>query len=586
MLRYASGPACPVVALALRGAFGMAAGVAGSADPLDDAARCFAPDELTAVPREPAAAPGESVAVGDVARFLAVACAWARVGLARSCRAPSTICSYLPRPARVPSTYPVASPAANVSSLILVSLEGASLDSPPWCPRRAALKPVRSPGVTPPAAEFVIVQGDVVRLRERRGWSMGTPVRAGGALILLLVLGPLGACTSDAPAKPPPSPLVTDPTDFSRGPVHPSSSGDAAVSVSTIARHLDIPWGVTFLPDGGALVTERRTLRILKVGPGRAGNGTLTVTPVAKISEATADNEGGLLGIAASPRYALDQTVYIYYTTGVDNRIAKLRLNERPKPIVTGIPRGGIHDGGRLAFGPDGYLYASTGEASHTEGAQQLGSLGGKILRMTVDGRPAPGNPFRGSLVWSYGHRNPEGMAWGADGTMYVSEIGEAVWDELNVIRPGGNYGWPLVEGIGGKPQYVDPIVAWHPEVGVSAGVAVVGDTAIVTCLRGQRIYLVGVGGTPEQQAGSRPTEGGEPDTWGIRWRPGAGVTGRPMEALATQYGRLRTAIAAPDGSVWLTTSNRDGRNPNGPTVEDDRILRLTLHPVAAPGPR
>ncbi|MDG6103599.1 PQQ-dependent sugar dehydrogenase [Dactylosporangium aurantiacum] len=416
---------------------------------------------------------------------------------------------------------------------------------------------------------------------------MGRPVRAGiVALALLLVPAVLGACTSDAPAKPPPSPTVTDPTDFGLGPVDPSASSDAGVSVTTIARHLDIPWGVTFLPDGGALVTERRTLRILKVGPGRAANGTLTVTPVAKISEATADNEGGLLGIAASPRFALDQTVYVYYTTDVDNRIAKLRLNERPRPIVTGIPRGGIHDGGRLAFGPDGYLYASTGDASHTEGAQQLSSLGGKILRMTVDGKPAPGNPFRGSLVWSYGHRNPEGMAWDGTGTMYVAEIGESVWDELNVVRPGGNYGWPLVEGIGGKPQYVDPIVAWHPEVGVSADVAVVGDTAVVTCLRGQRVYLVGVGGAREQQAGSRPTEGGTPDTWGVRWRPGAGVTGRPKEVLATRYGRLRTAIAAPDGSVWLTTSNRDGRNPNGPTVEDDRILRLTLHPLATPGPR
>ncbi|MEV4508521.1 PQQ-dependent sugar dehydrogenase [Dactylosporangium sp. NPDC049525] len=419
---------------------------------------------------------------------------------------------------------------------------------------------------------------------------MGTPVRAGTAVLgLLLVLGTLGGCTSDAPAKPPPSgpPPVTDPTDFRHGPVDPSASGDAAVSVSTVARHLDIPWGVTFLPDGSALVTERRTLRILRIGPKRAANGTLTVSPVAKISEATSDNEGGLLGIAASPRFALDQTVYIYYTTDTDNRIAKLKLNERPKPIVTGIPKGGIHDGGRLAFGPDGYLYASTGEASRTEGAQDLGSLGGKILRMTTDGKPPPGNPFRNSLVWSYGHRNPEGMDWDADGNMYVAEIGEAVWDELNIIKPGGNYGWPNVEGIGGNPKYVDPVVTWHPEVGVSAGVAVLGSTAIITCLRGQRIYLVGVGGVGrEQGAGSRPTEGGEPDTWGVRWRPGAGVTGRPVEALATKYGRLRTAIKAPDGSVWLTTSNRDGRLDKGPSTEDDRILRLTLRPVASPGPR
>ncbi|GAB3850268.1 PQQ-dependent sugar dehydrogenase [Dactylosporangium cerinum] len=418
---------------------------------------------------------------------------------------------------------------------------------------------------------------------------MGTPLRT---VALLLAFGILGGCTSDAPAKPPPSnaPGVVDPTDFSLGPINPSASGDAAVSVSTVARHLDIPWGLTFLPDGSALVTERRTLRILRVGPSRAANGSLTVTPVTKISEATADNEGGLLGIAASPRYALDQTVYIYYTTDIDNRIAKLKPNERPRPIVTGIPRGGIHDGGRLAFGPDGYLYATTGEASLTDAAQDLSNLGGKVLRMTVDGKPPPGNPFHGSLVWSYGHRNPEGMDWDAAGNMYVAEIGQAVWDELNVIRPGGNYGWPRVEGIGNNPKYIDPVVAWHPEVGVSAGVAVLGGTAIVTCLRGQRIYLVGVEGVgkqeAEQQAGSRPSEGAGPDTLGVRWRPSAGVTKQPAEALTMKYGRLRTAIKAPDGSVWLTTSNRDGRNPSGPTVEDDRILRLTLRPVAAPGPR
>lgn len=419
---------------------------------------------------------------------------------------------------------------------------------------------------------------------------MGTALRAGISVVLLL--GLLGGCTSDAPATPPPTatpagiPQVTDPTDFSRGPVDPSAAGDQAVSVGTVARHLDIPWGVTFLPDGSALVTERRTLRILRVGPGRAANGTLTVTPVAKISEATADNEGGLLGIAASPRYALDQTVFIYYTTPADNRIAKLKLDGRPAPIVTGIPRGGIHDGGRLAFGPDGYLYASTGDASRTEAAQHLDSLGGKILRMTTDGKPPPGNPFRGSLVWSYGHRNPEGMDWDADGNLYVAEIGEAVWDELNIVKPGGNYGWPMVEGIGGNPKYIDPVVTWHPEVGVSADVAVLGSTAVITCLRGQRVYLVGLDGTGKQEAGSRPAEGGGPDTPGIRWRPGAGVSKRPVEALATRYGRLRTAIKAPDGSVWLTTSNRDGRNDKGPSTEDDRILRLTLHPVASPGPR
>ncbi|GAA2633294.1 PQQ-dependent sugar dehydrogenase [Dactylosporangium fulvum] len=406
-----------------------------------------------------------------------------------------------------------------------------------------------------------------------RGW-------VGGALSAVLALSPVAGCApgpaaGPGPARSPPSSAPgPDPTDLSPGPDDPSTRGDALVSVTTQARHLDIPWGVTFLPDGGALVTERRTARILKVGPGRQRDGELTVSVVATVTEANADTEGGLLGIAASPSYADDRTVFVYYSTTTDNRIAKLRLSGGPRPIVTGIPSGGVHNGGRLAFGPDGYLYASTGDASRNENAQHLDSLGGKILRMTPDGRPAPGNPFPGSLVWSYGHRNPEGMAWDSRGTMFVAEIGEAVWDELNVVRPGRNYGWPAVEGIGGDPRYTDPVVAWHPEVGVSAGVAIAGRTAVVTCLRGQRVYLVPLGGGTASGAGGRRVEG---DASGVRWRTGAGVAGHPVEALDARYGRLRTAIRAPDGSIWLSTSNRDGRNDRGPALDDDRILRLRL---------
>ncbi|WP_433090227.1 PQQ-dependent sugar dehydrogenase [Dactylosporangium sp. CA-052675] len=393
--------------------------------------------------------------------------------------------------------------------------------------------------------------------------TVGPVRRAGIALLSVCVLA---GCSSPAGAEGKPLPPI-NPTDFHHGAADPSGGADERVSVSTVARHLDVPWGLSFLPDGSALVTERRTLRILHVTPAGA------VTPVARIGEANSDNEGGLLGIAVSPGYKKDRTVYIYYTTKVDNRIARLKLDgrARPQPIVTGIPRGGIHDGGRLAFGPDGYLYATTGEASRTEAAQRLDILGGKILRMTTDGRPPPGNPFPRSLVWSYGHRNPEGLAWDANGVMYSSEIGQAVWDELNVIRPGGDYGWPAVEGIGNNPRYVDPVVVWHPEVGVAAGVAITGTTAIVTCLRGQRIYLVPLGRSPVVASSFS-------DTASVRWRTGSGVAGRPVEALTERYGRLRAAVTAPDGSVWMTTSNHDGRKPGGPDPDDDRVLRLTLH--------
>jgi glucose/arabinose dehydrogenase len=400
----------------------------------------------------------------------------------------------------------------------------------------------------------------------------------------------LGAFISDrvlqAAGAPQTASGIPEPTDFNHGPADKSPRGDKLVSVTTLARNLDVPWGVTFLPDGSALVTERRTLRLLKVGPERRTNGDLVVTPVATITEANSDNEGGLLGIAASPNFALDQTVFLFYTTKVDNRIAKFRLGGRPQPIVTGIPHSSTHDGGRLAFGPDGSLYASTGDASRAEHSQHIDDLGGKILRMTTDGKPAQGNPFDNSLVWSYGHRNPEGMAWDAEGRMYVAEIGEAVWDELNVIQPGKNYGWPKVEGIANDARYVDPIVAWHPEVGVSAGVAIQGTTAVVTCLRGQRIYLVKLSDAVAGGINSRRVEGGGVDTPNIRWRPDAGVAGPPIEALTTKYGRLRTAIKAPDGSIWLTTSNRDGRKENGPAREDDRILRLTPRGPTSPSGR
>ncbi|MFI5910813.1 PQQ-dependent sugar dehydrogenase [Dactylosporangium sp. NPDC051541] len=386
--------------------------------------------------------------------------------------------------------------------------------------------------------------------------------RTGIALLTLCLLAGCSPARAAGRDLPP-----INPTDFRHAPADPSGGADARLSTATIAKHLDVPWGLAFLPGGDALLTERRTLRILRVTP------TGTVTPLLRVGEATSDNEGGLLGIAVSPRYKSNHVVFVFYTTAVDNRIAKLRLDghSRPQPIVTGIPKGGIHDGGRLAFGPDGYLYATTGDASHTEAAQNLGSLGGKILRMTEDGRPPPGNPFPRSLVWSYGHRNPEGLAWDEHGTLYSAEIGEAVWDELNIIRPGANYGWPVVEGIGGNPRYVDPVVAWHPEVGVSAGVAVVGSTAVVTCLRGQRIYLVPLGRAPA------PSASATTDSAPVQWRTGVGVAAKPLEAMTERYGRLRTAVTAPDGSVWITTSNRDGRNEKGPAPDDDRLLRLTF---------
>jgi glucose/arabinose dehydrogenase len=269
---------------------------------------------------------------------------------------------------------------------------------------------------------------------------------------------------------------------------------------------------------------------------------------VALLPEVQTGGEGGLMGIAVSPRYAVDGWVYVYYTAERENLVVRFRLGQQPETVLAGIPRGEFHNGGRIAFGPDAMLYIGTGETFETrEIAQDVDSLGGKILRVTPEGKPAPGNPFPGSPVWSLGHRNVQGLAWDAKRRMYASEFGEDRFDELNLIEPGRNYGWPVVEGRSDDPRFTDPIVTWAPADASPSGIAVHGSYVYVACLRGQRLYRVRL------------------DT----------LVAEPM--LVGRYGRLRSVTVAADGSLWLTTSNHGGPEPAGP--EDDRILRLTLSP-------
>jgi len=269
------------------------------------------------------------------------------------------------------------------------------------------------------------------------------------------------------------------------------------------------------------------------------------VREVQRITEAQPRGEGGLLGIAVSPAYATDGWVYVYYTTADDNRIARFRLGERPQPILTGIPRAGNHDGGRIAFGPDGMLYAGTGDAASPQRAQDRANLGGKILRLTPEGRPAPGNPFGDSPVWSLGHRNVQGLAWDSGGQLFASEFGQNRYDELNRIEAGKNYGWPEVEGTGGDRRFVDPVATWATSDASPSGIAILGDRVYLACLRGQKLYRIG-------------------------------RDGRSAEILFDgRYGRLRHVTVAPDGSLWLLTSNRDGRG--SPSSDDDRILTVRL---------
>ncbi|MGN9841058.1 PQQ-dependent sugar dehydrogenase [Nonomuraea sp. H19] len=305
---------------------------------------------------------------------------------------------------------------------------------------------------------------------------------------------------------------------------------------------LRVPWGLAFLPDGSALVSERGTARILRVRPGQAPVQVATVNGVA------ASGEGGLLGIAVSPTYAQDQWVYAYFTSSSDNRLVRFRLSapQTQNVVFSGVPKSTIHNGGRIAFGPDGLLYVATGDAANTANAQNLGTPAGKILRMTPDGGIPPGNPFAGSRVYSYGHRNVQGLAWDAQGRLYAAELGQNARDEINQIVAGGNYGWPTCEGVCGNPSFRDPIVTWSTAEASPSGLAYANDTLFTAALRGTRLWTV-------------PLTGG-----------GAGT---PVAELRGAYGRLRAVAVGPDGWLWVTTSNRDGRGT--PVAADDRIIRI-----------
>jgi glucose/arabinose dehydrogenase len=309
-----------------------------------------------------------------------------------------------------------------------------------------------------------------------------------------------------------------------------------------VASGLEAPWGLAFLPDGNALVSERDSGRILQVGPGAQAREVATVPGVA------AGGEGGLLGLAVSPEFERDRLVYAYLSAQEDNRIVRFRLGGGPvEVLLEGIPRAGIHNGGRIAFGPDGMLYAGTGDAAERGNAQDTGSLGGKILRLRPDGGVPADNPDPGSPVWSLGHRNVQGLAWDAQGRLFATEFGQNRVDEINRIEPGGNYGWPEVEGTGGGERYRDPLVTWPTSQASPSGAAIAGDTLYVAALRGERLWSV-------------PLDG-------------AGGTGRPTAVLAGSYGRLRHAAVAEDGALWVLTSNRDGRGD--PAPDDDRVLRF-----------
>lgn len=331
----------------------------------------------------------------------------------------------------------------------------------------------------------------------------------------------------------------------------PTASDQPASTPAPLATGLEAPWSMVYA-QGSLLVSERDSGRIVEILDSGQHQ------EVARVVGVAAQGEGGLLGLA----FLAPDQLYAYSTTESGNRIQQFTVQgttgslslSAPRTLLSALPSASIHNGGRLAVGPDGMLYASVGDAADPQQAQDLQQLGGKILRMAPDGSIPDDNPFSGTYVYSYGHRNVQGMAWSSDGTMYASEFGQNTWDEFNIIEAGGNYGWPLVEGSGGTTdQYTDPIAQWAPSEASPSGIAIVDDTLYVANLRGALLRSVSLD-SPDSQS----------------------------ELLEGEHGRLRDALLSENGDLLVLTSNTDGRG--NPTPQDDQILGIKLVPQSPTG--
>ncbi|MFE2142127.1 PQQ-dependent sugar dehydrogenase [Streptomyces sp. NPDC059456] len=394
----------------------------------------------------------------------------------------------------------------------------------------------------------------------------GTGIRGVLAAFALAGCGALlaaGCAPAGGPgAGPGTSPPRAAPTASAGGPSGSPSGSPAAAAppargsvtvTGEIAKGLESPWGVAPLPGGDLLVASRDKGTISRVAVA-----TGAVTPIGEVPGVAPGGEGGLLGLALSPSFASDKMVYAYFTTESDNRIARMRYDEHrdpgqqlgaPDTVLRGIPKGLIHNGGRIAFGPDKMLYAGTGETGDTGLAQDKKSLGGKILRMTPDGQPVHGNPEADSVVYSYGHRNVQGLAWDKDKRLWASEFGQNTWDELNLIEPGVNYGWPEAEGKAGKPGLRDPVAVWKTDEASPSGIAWAQGSVWMAGLKGERLWRI-------------PLAGPDP-------------VAEPEAFLTGKYGRLRSVVSLGGDRLLLVTSETDGRG--SPEAGDDRILTLTV---------
>jgi glucose/arabinose dehydrogenase len=369
------------------------------------------------------------------------------------------------------------------------------------------------------------------------------------ACLLVLALGAGcggGDGASDGSRQPAP-PARTETAPDTGGDRLARSDGEPRVE--TIATGLAVPWELAFLPDGRALITERPgTVRLL------SRRLKLQAEPLARVDRVEELGEGGLLGLAVDPDFERNRFVYMYRTTADGNEVARFRFQdgrlEEERVVADGIQAAGIHDGGRLRFGPDGRLYFSTGDAASDELAQDQGSLNGKILRLDPDQfRGAGGRPE----VFSLGHRNPQGFDWQPrTGRLVEDEHGPDGDDEVNFLRKGANYGWPDLRGEQTREGFTAPVAVYRESIAPSGSTFVrlpgsewTGDY-LIGCLVGEQIRRIGVGDD--------------------------GVT--TNEALFEgDFGRLRTVVEGPDGALYVLTNNTDGRGT--PREGDDRLLRI-----------
>jgi glucose/arabinose dehydrogenase len=337
------------------------------------------------------------------------------------------------------------------------------------------------------------------------------------------------------------------------------TTGEACVNpvctVTAIGTDTDLPWGLATLPDGSVLYTRRDAHTIVRLNPATGEKTTMGTVP----DVSGTDGEGGLLGLELSPTYATDHWLYLMYTTATDNTIARFILTDDGLDVTSrqillpGILRNKFHNGGRLRFGPDGKLYASTGDAQNGDNAQNKDSLNGKILRLNPDGSVPSDNPF-GNHVWSYGHRNPQGLAFDSQGRLWEQEFGNSIMDETNLITRGGNYGWPACEGTSGTcstPGYIAPKHTYPVAEGSCSGITIVNSFLYVACQRGTRLYR-------EQIIDDTLTN--------------------IQTYFNGTYGRLRTVEPAPDGGLWLATSTT-GDKDSAPDNSAETLYHITLGP-------